>query len=167
MVPTTALPPAAPFTAHVTGVVVLPETIVLNCNVLLRTKLAVIGITVRELEAATMFTFAEALNVVSACETAIIVTVVGFGTLKGAVYRPVVEMMPMVEFPPAVPFTCQVTAVPALLLTFAPNCNVPDVGILALSGDIEIDDVALPREVELSPHPMPTTLSAIASTTIR
>src|SRR5579859_2032928 len=100
MVPTTALPPATPFTAHVTGVVVLPEIIVLNCNVLLRTTLTVIGITVREVDAATMLTFAEADRVVSACDTAMIVTVVGFGTLKGAVYRPVVEMMPMLEFPP-------------------------------------------------------------------
>src|ERR1700758_3178248 len=99
MVPTVALPPATPFIAHVTGVVVLPEIIVLNCNVLPRTRLTVIGITVRELDAATRPTFAEADRVASVCETAIIVTVVGFGRLKGAVYKPVVEMMPILEFP--------------------------------------------------------------------
>lgn len=167
MVPTVALPPATPFTVHVTGVVVLPETIVLNCSVLPRTRLTVIGITVSELDAATMFTFAEALNVVSACETAMIATVVGFGTLNGAVYKPVVEITPIVEFPPGVPFTCQVTLVLELLLMVAPNCNVPDVGILALSGEIEIDDVAAERELELSPHAMLSRLAAIANATTR
>lgn len=165
--PTVALPPATPFTAHVTGVVVLPETIVLNCSVLPRTRLTVIGITVRELDSATRLTFAEALKVVSACEIAMIVTVVGFGTLKGAMYRPVVEIMPMVEFPPGVPFTCHVTAVVELLLRLAPNCNVPEVGILALSGEIEIDDVVAVRELELSPHAMPSMLNAIANATTR
>ena len=167
MVPTIALPPATPLTAHVTGVVVLPEIIVLNCNVFPRTRLTVIGVTVREVDAATRLTFAEADKVVFVCETAMIVTVVGLGRLKGAVYKPVVEMIPIVEFPPGVPFTCHVTAEVERLLMFAANCNVADVGILALSGEIEIDDVALVREVELSPHPMPTTLSAIANATIR
>ena len=43
----------------------------------------------------------------SAAEAAVIVTLVGF--VEGAVYTPLVEISPMVVFPPAILFTCQLT----------------------------------------------------------
>jgi hypothetical protein len=50
------------------------------------------------------------------------VTVAGFGTVAGAVYKPLEEIVPAEELPPAVPFTCQVTAVFLLFATVAMNC---------------------------------------------
>jgi hypothetical protein len=44
--------------------------------------------------------------------------------LEGAVYRPEVDMIPNVEFPPVKPFTDQVTAVLVVPPTVAPNCCV-------------------------------------------
>ena len=52
------------------------------------------------------------------------VTVAGFGTLEGAVYRPELEMVPCEVSPPAIPFTCQVTAVLEEFWTVAVNCCV-------------------------------------------
>jgi hypothetical protein len=56
-------------------------------------------------------TLAVADFVLSATETAFTVTVAGFGTAAGAVYRPDVEIVPTVEFPPVTLFTCHVTLV--------------------------------------------------------
>jgi hypothetical protein len=47
--------------------------------------------------------------VTSACATADTVTGFGLGTVAGAVYKPVVSIVPTVEFPPVTPLTCQVT----------------------------------------------------------
>ena len=57
---------------------------------------------------------------------AVTVTVAGDGIAAGAVYSPALDIVPTVEFPPATPLTCQVTAVldPALA-TMALNCWVP------------------------------------------
>ena len=54
-------------------------------------------------------TTAEADFVESASETAVTVTVDGLGTADGALYRPAAVIVPMVAFPPTVPFTCQTT----------------------------------------------------------
>jgi hypothetical protein len=62
----------------------------------------------------------------SATLVAAIVTVAGEGKPAGAVYSPVDEIVPTVEFPPAVPFTVHVTLVFDELVTFAANCCVPD-----------------------------------------
>ena len=56
-------------------------------------------------------TTAEPDLVGSASETAVTVTVAGFGAAVGAVYIPEAEIVPVAAEPPAVPFTCQVTAV--------------------------------------------------------
>jgi hypothetical protein len=68
---------------------------------------------------------------VSACDTAITVTVVGFvsivvlsnfvGTALGATYNPLLEMNPSFLLPPAVPLTSQVTAVLLVPFTVAVN----------------------------------------------
>ena len=56
-------------------------------------------------------TVALALAVVSATLVAVTVTVFGFGKVCGATYIPAELMVPAVEFPPATPFTDQVTEV--------------------------------------------------------
>jgi hypothetical protein len=76
------------------------------------------------LEEAVTVAVADPDFVVSACDTAVTVTVAGLGTTEGAVYSPAVEIVPTVEFPPATPFTCQVTAVLEVPVTVAVNCCV-------------------------------------------
>jgi hypothetical protein len=71
-------------------------------------------------------TDAEAELVGSATLMAAIVTVAGEGTIAGAVYNPLAEILPLVEVPPATPFTDQVTLVSEfVLVTAAVNCIVP------------------------------------------
>ena len=43
------------------------------------------------------------------------------GAIAGAAYSPDGEIVPTVEFPPATPFTCQLTVVFEVPLTFAEN----------------------------------------------
>ena len=69
-------------------------------------------------------TVADADFVESDWETAVTVTVAGFGTLEGAVYRPELEMVPCEASPPAIPFTCQTTTVLEEFCTVAVNCCV-------------------------------------------
>jgi hypothetical protein len=76
------------------------------------------------LEEAVTVTLADADFVVSACDTAVTVTVAGLGTAEGAVYSPDVEIVPTVESPPVTPLTCQVTAVLEVPVTVAVNCCV-------------------------------------------
>ena len=56
-----------------------------------------------------MVTVELAVTVVTSVETAVTVTVLPEGTEAGAVYVPLLSMVPTEEFPPVVPFTCQVT----------------------------------------------------------
>src|SRR5579863_6402739 len=110
MVPVVALPPAAPFTSQFTfGTGVDPTVVTINCCVAPASTVAEFGETLKA-EAAVMVTFAVPEAVVSACETAVMVVVAGFGIVAGAVYSPLDEIVPTVELPPAVPFTCQATA---------------------------------------------------------
>jgi hypothetical protein len=69
-------------------------------------------------------TIAEPESDVFAEETAVTVTVAGFGMEVGAVYNPLALMVPAVVLPPGVPFTCQVTAVFVVPVTVARNCTV-------------------------------------------
>src|SRR5207248_2019054 len=52
----------------------------------------------------------------------------------GALYRPLVEMLPVMVFPPVVPFTCQVTAVVGWPLIVAENCCVVKTSTVAVAG---------------------------------
>jgi len=52
----------------------------------------------------------------------------------GALYKPVVEIVPVVVFPPVVPFTCQVTAVLAWPLIVAENCCAVKTSTLTAAG---------------------------------
>lgn len=58
--------------------------------------------------------------------------------MAGAVYRPVVEIVPVVLFPPVTPFTCQVTAVLLLFCTVSEKLCVAPVATLTEVGEIEI-----------------------------
>lgn len=82
----------------------LPVTVGVNCCVRKSETDAVAGCTetcTAELD--TTVTVKEPDLVVSACEVAVTVTLAGFGTVAGAVYTPIFEIVPP-------PVTLQVTA---------------------------------------------------------
>src|SRR5438876_293208 len=85
---------------------------------------------------AVMVTCAEADFVGSAWDTAVTVTMAGFGTTAGAVYRPELDIVPTVALPPVTPLTCQVTAVLLVFCTAAANCCVPPAPTVADTGEI-------------------------------
>jgi hypothetical protein len=64
-----------------------------------------------------------------------IVTLAGFGKSWGAVYSPVLDIVPTVEFPPEAPFTLQVTAVFDVPVTAAVNCCVLPSNTLELADE--------------------------------
>ncbi|MBK5295267.1 MAG: hypothetical protein JJE04_26770 [Acidobacteriia bacterium] len=83
---------------------------------------------------------AEADFVGSATLVTAIVTVAGEGKLDGAVYSPLAEILPLVELPPATPFTAQVTLVlEFVLVTAAVNCFVPATRTEPLVGETPMD----------------------------
>jgi hypothetical protein len=69
-------------------------------------------------------TVALAVAVLSALETAVTVTVLGVGTVGGAVYKPPVEIVPWVASPPVTLLTSQNTEVSVGPATEARNCTV-------------------------------------------
>ena len=77
----------------------------------------------------------------SAALVAVTVTLAGEGGAGGAVYcavaEPVARIVPMVEFPPAIPFTLQLTAADGLPApeTLAVNTCTPLVGMLTVAGE--------------------------------
>jgi hypothetical protein len=73
--------------------------------------------------------------VVSAWLTAVMVTDGGFGAESGAMYSPLLEIVPTELFPPVTPFTCHVTTVLAVPVTVAVNCCVPFTRTFADAGD--------------------------------
>jgi hypothetical protein len=122
MNPTFWLPPAMPLTSQVTAVLGDPFTVAVNCCVPKFATVAALGETLTELEGvvAVSVTVADADFVESAWEVAVTLTVAGFGTVAGAVYKPVVETLPF-KAPPA---TSHVTAVFDVPATVAVNCCV-------------------------------------------
>jgi len=70
----------------------------------------------------------------SAADTALTVTVAGAGRVAGAVYTPLLEILPTVELPPLIPLTSQVTAVFVVFSTAAVNAWVAPVATLAVPG---------------------------------
>ena len=126
IVPTVALPPTTPFTLQFTAVFVVPVTVAVNCCVAPVTTVALVGLTLTA--TGTMVTVAEAELVARAWLVAVTVTVAGVGTVVGAVYRPVVLIVPHAAPVQPAPETLQFTA------TLAVNCWVPAVGTVALVG---------------------------------
>ena len=74
--------------------------------------------------------------VVSAALTAVTENVAGEGTPFGALYSPLVLMVPNVEFPPVTPFTFHVTDLFVALVTVAVNCLVFLTRMLAMVGEM-------------------------------
>lgn len=126
-----AVPPRVQAICQVTEVFEVPVTAAVNCT------LANVKIEGKFGEITTLGPIvAEAVPVSAglAAAIAVMVTTVGLGIVAGAVYAPKVEMVPMVEFPPAIPFTCQVTLLLLLPVTVAWKvCGVP-AGTIAVDG---------------------------------
>jgi hypothetical protein len=88
----------------------------------------------------------------SAALTARTITVLGFGTMFGAVYKPDALIVPVAVFPPATPLTCHVTKVfedPVMTalsdwvappLTVAPDGETLTVTPELAGGVLELDD---------------------------
>lgn len=79
---------------------------------------------------------------VSSALVAATVTVAGDGGADGAVYvavaEPVLAIVPIVELPPAIPFTLQVTLVFVVPETLAVNTCAPPDSTLAFGGETVI-----------------------------
>lgn len=114
------MPPATPFTCHVTPVFEACETAAVNCCVAFAVRLTAAGEIVTT-TAGMIVTWALAVWVPSAFETAVTVTVISLATVPGAVYIPDADIVPAEELPPATPFTSQSTAVSDVFLTVALN----------------------------------------------
>src|ERR1700688_1859818 len=99
-----------------------------------------------------MWACAVAIFVGSACKTAAIVTADGEGMSRGAVYRRVASIVPCVDSPPVVPFTCHVTAGLEVLATAAVNFFVPKTGTEVLVG---VTDIWAPWAVWLAANGEP------------
>ena len=121
--PVAWLPPVTPFTCQVTAVLATPFTVAVNCCVVKMATLTGLGVTATATCSATV-TEADPESAALAAETAVTVTVAGLGIVLGAVYNPAVVIVPTVALPPAVPFTCQVTAVFVVPVTVSRNCLV-------------------------------------------
>lgn len=117
------LPPVTPFTCQATAVLGTPFTAAVNCCVVKMATLTGLGVTVTATCCATV-TEADPESAALAAETAVTVTVEGLGIVLGAVYNPLAVIVPTVALPPAVPFTCQVTAVFVVPVTVSMNCLV-------------------------------------------
>jgi len=137
MVPTVVFPAVMPFTCQVTEVLLLLSTVAVNFCVLPAAKEAEGGEIVTLTGETVRVTLADADLVVSALEIAFTVITRSLETLAGATYSPEVEMVPLLEFPPVVPLTCQVTAVLEVFSTVAVNCWVPAAGSDVVVGETE------------------------------
>lgn len=135
IVPRVVLPLVTPFTCHVTEPSLALLTVAVNCCVWFTVTVALAGemATVTEV-GASMVTWELAVWLVSALETAVTVTTAGDGTLAGAVYSPLLLMVPTVALPLVTPFTCQVTPVLVVLITVGVNCCVLPVVTVAVAG---------------------------------
>jgi hypothetical protein len=140
MNPVVWLPPAMASTCQVTAVLGAPFTDAVNCCVPKFATVAAPGETLTEVgDALVTVTVADADFAESACAVAVTVTCGGFGAVTGAVYSPVLEMLPLAA-PPA---TLQVTAAFDAPVTVALNCCVFPTATLAAVGATEIVTVVL------------------------
>ena len=120
MIPTDEFPPAIPFTLQVTAVEGAPVAVMLAvkaCPASVDTLAD--GGTIPTIMSSVKVTGADAAA--SGCEmfVAVIVITAGDGRMPGAVYSPVVEIVPALALPPANPFTVQVTLVSDVPVTVA------------------------------------------------
>jgi hypothetical protein len=129
-----AVPPRAQAICQVTAVFEVPVTMAVNCtfaNVKIEGKLGEIT------TSGPIVALALPVSAGLAAAIAVMVTPAGLGIVAGAVYEPTEEIVPLVEFPPATPFTCQVTLVFTLPTTDAwkvcdaPADTIADAGVTA------------------------------------
>jgi hypothetical protein len=113
---------------------VVPVTVAVNCLVVFTARLAEVGLMLTTTFGTTV-TVALADLVRSDLLVAVTVCVPG---VEGAVYSPLPEMVPVVEFPDLTPSTDQVTAFFEVPVTVAVNCFVVVAGTVALVGEMEI-----------------------------
>jgi hypothetical protein len=112
-----------PFTLHVTAVLLsLEVTVAVNCCLPPAGTTAFVGESTMVTVGVVIDTTAAATFVVSACEVAVMVCCTLAGIAVGAVYSPLVLIVPIWAFPPTVWFTAQVTAVLVEPVTVAVNC---------------------------------------------
>ena len=138
--PVVWLPPAMPLTCQLTAVLGVPFTDAANCCVPKFATVAALGETLTDVEEALVtVTVADADFVASACAVAVTVTVGGFGAVAGAVYSPLLDMVPF-EAPPA---TLQATTIFDVPVTVAVNCCVLPAATLTAIGATEIVTVVL------------------------
>src|SRR4051812_38802284 len=67
---------------------------------------------------------------------AVMVTLAGLGMTTGAVYSPVLSIVPTVVLPPFTPLTCHVTFVSLVFATMAVNCCCAPSCTFAVAGEI-------------------------------
>ncbi len=117
IVPNVALPPGIPFTSQTIAVVAVGQNVAAKFCVKPSATFAAPG-DMEFVPEHTIVALALADFVVSAMLVAVTVTVGGVGVAAGAVYSAAVDplaiIVPTVAFPPAIPFTAQVTPVDGL-----------------------------------------------------
>lgn len=118
--PKVELPPAMPFTLHVTAVEGLPVPVTLTVNTWAAPveTVADSGRTLTTMLSCRV-TVTEALSLGLAWLTAVTVTPALDGRIAGAVKRPDDEIVPVDVLPPMTPLTCHVTFVLVLPITVA------------------------------------------------
>ena len=141
IVPRVESPPAIPFTSHIMLwpaarqndaeklCVCANATLAAGGEIALEAPQVIVTLALPDLE-------------VSSALVAATVTVAGEGGADGAVYAtvaaPVAAIVPIVELPPAIPFTLQVTLLFVVPETLAVNTCAPDDGTLAVWGEMVI-----------------------------
>lgn len=115
---------------------------------------ALVGLTLNKMAtAATVVTLAEADLVGSATLVAFTVTIGGEGTLTGATYSPLTEIVPHVAPVQPAPLTVQVTAVFEVPVKVPTNCWVFPTITVALFGLTVIVTSSVPLLAEAAPPP--------------
>ena len=110
-----------PATLHDTAVFVVPLTVAENCLLLPMTTWTATGSMLTDI-VSLMLTVALPDLVLSATEIAVTLTWFGVGALLGAVYRPLVDMVPHVAPVQPLPATLHDTAVFVVSVTVAVSC---------------------------------------------
>ena len=137
IVPTNEFPPTTPATSQFRALLVVPETVAVNCCDLPTCTLALLGDIVTETCAGAGRTVTAAFAELVGAKALCAVTATGpVGTLAGAVYNPLAEIVPTDELPPTTPPTSQFTPVFVVPDTLAVNCCDLPTCTLALPGDI-------------------------------
>src|SRR5579864_4859106 len=124
-VPTVEFPPSAPFTIQFAAVLLVPETVALNCWECPTGRLTLSGeMAIETAPAGTDTTDTEALAAALAFATlcAVIVMLPG-RAIVGALYKPDEEIVPVVELPPIFLLTSQLSFLLLVPDTEAWNCS--------------------------------------------